>query len=67
MQKHVFSIPNISCDHCIRSIQNELSELDGVTSVKGDVKNKTAMVEWEDPASMEMIMQTLKEIGYPGE
>jgi len=65
MDKHTFSIPNISCDHCINAIKNELSELAGVKSVKGDLKNKTATVEWENPASIHMIKQILKEMGYP--
>ncbi len=63
--KETFSIPNISCRHCTMSIQNELSELPGVSRVEGDVEAKTVTVEWDEPASREKILETLKEINYP--
>lgn len=60
-----FSIPNISCDHCVRSIKNELSELEGVKTVEGDPGEKSITVEFEPPATLEQIKETLKEINYP--
>jgi len=60
-----FSIPNISCDHCVRSIKNELSEMEGVTTVEGDSGEKSITVEFEPPATLEQIKETLKEINYP--
>lgn len=65
MEKKTFSIPNISCGHCVMSIKNELDELAGVSSVEGDAKNKRITVEWESPATLEKIRDTLKEINYP--
>ena len=65
MAKETFSIPNISCGHCVTSIKNELSELDGVKAVAGSPENKSISVEWESPATLEMIRQALKEINYP--
>ena len=65
MAKETFSVPNISCGHCTMSIQNELSELAGISRVEGSVEAKTVTVEWDDPASREKILTTLKEINYP--
>ena len=65
MTKKTFSIPNISCGHCVMSIKNELSELDGVTTVEGDPGNKSITVEFEPPATVERIKEILKEINYP--
>lgn len=65
MEKHTFSIPNISCGHCVMTIKNELSELEGVKSVEGDQENKIIMVEWEEPATLKDIEQTLEDISYP--
>ena len=65
MSKQTFSIPNISCGHCVMSIKNELSELDGVKKVEGDPGAKTDTVEWEAPVTEEKIKATLKEINYP--
>jgi len=65
MEKQTFSIPNISCGHCVMSIKNELSELEGVKNVEGDPANKNIVVEWEAPATLENIKHTLKDINYP--
>jgi len=65
MAKETFTVPNISCGHCTMTIQNELGELPGVSKVEGSVEAKTVTVEWDDPASREKILATLKEINYP--
>jgi copper chaperone len=65
MAKETFSIPNISCGHCVMSIKNELNELDGIKVVEGDPENKSITVEFESPATLEQIKETLKEINYP--
>ena len=65
MAKNTFSIPNISCGHCVNAIKDELSEMQGVKSVEGSPEAKTVDVEWEAPASVDKIKETLKEINYP--
>ncbi len=65
MEKQPFSIPNISCGHCVMSIKNELNELEGVRSVEGNAENKSITVEWDFPATLEKIRDTLKKINYP--
>ena len=65
MEKKTLSIPNISCGHCVMSIKNELSELEGVREVEGNPENKSITVEWDAPATLEKIKDTLKEISYP--
>ncbi|HHP7233342.1 MAG TPA: heavy-metal-associated domain-containing protein [Desulfobacterales bacterium] len=67
MSKETFAIPNISCGHCVMSIQNELTELDGVRKVDGDPAAKTITVEWDTPATAEKIRRTLQEINYPAQ
>ncbi len=65
MTTETFSIPNISCGHCTASIQNELSEVNGVSRVEGSVETKSVTVDWSAPATREKILATLKEINYP--
>ena len=65
MAKETFTIPNISCGHCVNAIKNELSEMEGVKSVAGSPEAKSVDVEWEDPASLDKIKETLEEINYP--
>ena len=65
MEKQTFSIPNISCGHCVMTIKNELGELVGVKYVEGDTLGKSISVEWESPTTLQEIRDTLKEINYP--
>ena len=65
MEKKTFSIPNISCGHCVMAIKNELSELDGINLVAGNPEAKSIDVEWEAPITEDKIKETLKEINYP--
>lgn len=65
MEKTTFTIPNISCGHCVMSIKNELSDLEGVSAVDGDPKMKSMTVAWEAPATLEIIKAQLREINYP--
>ena len=65
MEKTTFTIPNISCGHCVMSIKNELNELEGVSAVDGNPDLKSVTVAWEAPATLETIKTLLKEINYP--
>ena len=67
MEKKTFSIPNISCGHCVMSIKNELGDLAGVSAVDGDPEQKSVTVTWEAPATLESIKAQLSEINYPAE
>jgi copper chaperone CopZ len=60
-----FSIPNISCGHCVHTIQSEVSELPGVQSVQANEAAKTAVIIFDAPATEEQIKQLLAEINYP--
>ncbi|MCS7222537.1 MAG: heavy-metal-associated domain-containing protein [Anaerolineae bacterium] len=68
MASKTFRVPNISCSHCVMTIQRELGELEGITAVRGDVATKIVTVEWnEPPASWKRIRALLEEIHYPPE
>jgi len=64
MSSKTFEVPNIGCDGCVRTIQNELRQLAGVSKVEGDVDSRRVTVEWDDPATWEKIVETLTEIEY---
>jgi len=67
MEKQTFTVPNISCGHCVMTIQNEIKALDGIHGVEGDPQKKTVSIEWDEPATLEKIKETLKEINYPAQ
>jgi copper chaperone len=60
-----YTIPNISCGHCVYTIQSEVSELPGVQSVQADRDNKTAVIVFDAPATEAAIKALLAEINYP--
>ena len=67
MNSKTFTVPNISCGHCTHTIEMELGELTGVSSVKAVEDTKQVTVEWGEPASWEKIQALLQEINYPAE
>lgn len=60
-----FKVPSISCDGCVRTITNELKELDGVKRVDADTATQIVTVVWEDPTTWRDITEKLIEIEYP--
>ena len=64
MKTVTYSIPNINCGHCVHTIQTEISDLEGVQSVKADSQAKQATITFDAPATEELIVKTLKEINY---
>jgi copper chaperone len=60
-----YSIPNISCGHCVHTIKMEVSDLAGVQSVEANQESKTATITFDMPASEDKIKALLAEINYP--
>lgn len=67
MKTVTYRIPNISCNHCVHTVEMEVSELEGVSDVKADVDAQEATISFDDPATEENIQQTLAQINYPAE
>ena len=62
-----YSVPAIHCGHCTDTIEMEVSELQGVQSVKADQATKKVQITFDAPASEETIKALLAEIDYPAE
>lgn len=67
MQTVEYTIPNISCGHCVHTIQVEVSDLAGVESVQADQQSKQVLITFEPPATEPQIVTLLEEINYPPE
>jgi copper ion binding protein len=65
MEKKTFFIPNISCGHCVATIQKEIGEIPGVSTVEGDLKNKKVRIAYDTAATLEKIVAALKDLNYP--
>jgi copper chaperone len=60
-----YSVPNISCGHCVHTIQTELADVAGVQTVKASQDTRKVEIVFEAPASEEKIKALLAEINYP--
>lgn len=60
-----FSVPNISCGHCVHTIQTEVADVAGVQSVKADENTKAVEIVFDAPATEDVIKALLAEINYP--
>lgn len=66
MTTKTVSVPNITCGHCVMTIQREVGELDGVSSVKADKDTRQVTISWDpDATDWVAIESTMKEINYP--
>jgi copper chaperone len=66
LTRALLEAPDISCDHCLMTIEKVVTKLPGVLFVDGDAEGKKVTVEY-DPAfvSLETIQEAMEEEGYP--
>ncbi len=65
MSDLTLNVPNISCGHCVHTIQSELSDLEGVKKVVASASTKQVTITFEPPADSLKIKALLAEINYP--
>jgi copper chaperone len=64
-QETTLSVPDISCDHCVKTINGALGALPGVETVTTDIVTKTVQLRY-DPTQVSMgtIETILDDAGY---
>jgi len=50
MANVILNVPDISCEHCERTITNALTPVDGVRSVNVDTPTKRVTVDYDESA-----------------
>lgn len=58
-----YGVPGVSCAHCRRAIEDEVSQVQGVESVEVDLDTKTVRVSG-DPLEEVSIAAAIYEAGY---
>ncbi|MFC4058737.1 heavy-metal-associated domain-containing protein [Planomonospora corallina] len=62
MEEIVFSVPAVSCGHCVKAITESVGEVPGAGSVSVDFTAKTVVVTGgADPAA---VREAIAEAGY---
>lgn len=58
-------VEGMTCSHCENSIKKSVGELNGVSSVDVNLKEKTVAVSYEDESvTLEVIKETIEDQGY---
>jgi copper chaperone len=58
-------VPEVSCEHCVHTINGTLSALPGVERVNTDIPSKTVTLRYDPQAvTLEQIQAALDEEGY---
>ena len=68
MANTILNVPDISCEHCERTITNALTPITGVREVKVDIPGKQVRVDFDESrVSVEQMTDILNEEDYPVE
>jgi len=60
------NVPGIHCGHCVKTVEREVGELEGVRSVSASEESRDVTVEWDDSrTSWDDIRRLMTEINYP--
>jgi len=57
-----FSIPDMTCGHCVQAVQQAVQDVDAAASVEIDLAGRTADVR--STASVDAVLAAIKEAGY---
>ena len=66
MTNKTVNVPNISCGHCVATIEREVSKVDGVSEVKAEQSSRNVTITWDpDTTDWVVIEDLMTEINYP--
>ncbi len=66
MIEQTYRVPDVSCDHCVRAITDELSRLPGVDRVEVDLAAKLVRIEHDGSVAEAQLRAGIEEAGYDG-
>ena len=64
MTKTSFTVSGMTCEHCVASVREEITELDGVREVAVDLATGQVSVTSEAPLSQRALNEAVQEAGY---
>ena len=59
-----YDVVGMTCDHCIRSVTEEVSALEGVSAVDVDLASGKVHVTTREPITTEQVREAVAEAGY---
>lgn len=67
MESKTFKVPNMTCNGCVSTVRSEIEQLAGIVNVDINKPAQLVTVEWNTPASWDLIEKALTEIEYAPE
>lgn len=64
MSTETYVVQGMTCEHCVRSVTEEVSELDGVSDVQVDLASGQLTVTAEQPLRADTVRGAVEEAGY---
>ena len=64
MAERVYSVPDVSCEHCVSAITKELTQIDGVQNVQVNLESKKVTVVADDTVAEQQIRDGIDEAGF---
>ena len=59
-----YAVSGMTCEHCVASVSEEVSEIDGVSNVAVDLGSGTVTVTSDQPLPAEAVRAAVEEAGY---
>ena len=64
MSESTYTVSGMTCGHCVASVTEEISEIDGVTDVAVDLPTGAVTVTSTTPVDSEEVRAAVEEAGY---
>ncbi|WP_300010448.1 heavy-metal-associated domain-containing protein [Pseudonocardia sp.] len=64
MNEHTYTVAGMTCEHCVASVTEEISEIHGVTAVVVDLPTGAVTVRSETSLDDARVRAAVEEAGY---
>jgi copper chaperone CopZ len=66
VETRTLEAPDITCAHCLQTIQTAVEKLPGVSFLSGDTVARVVVVQYDDSkADIDLIERAMEDEGYP--
>lgn len=59
-----YTVVGMTCDHCVRSVREEVATIEGVTNVEVDLGSGKVTIESTEPLDDAAVVAAVDEAGY---
>jgi len=65
MKHQTLYVDDMTCNHCVETVQNALNEITGIQNVKVDLESKKVFVDYDElKVGLDIISGKIQEVGF---